>query len=657
MIIPWSQQEFEAARPPENITRSEWAYRNINLTNQSAIRGPYDINVTPHWKWPLDELLSMPSVEIIAICASAQIGKSYFTYLAAFHAMKEEKKSSLIVLADKGTADKVNERRLQKIVENSEKLLALKDKFTAKELAFLNGTGITVAWASSVAGLATFEYPIIILDETDKEGYKVKSDEADAVSLAIERTETFPGRKIILISTPSIITGNIWTHLEGIYNPDTERKEGGSDVIYDYHIPCPECGLYQPMRWDSAHAYGFDDNEFRGRDNLFHPLGQVVWEGGRKATQEQINRAGYECGECKDVWTTSQKNGLVDVGEWVPRKVIDYEPTKVGLHIWRAYSKLADSGDFSKMVRNWVSAVNTKDFKKIQGVVNSTMAGPFMVDLSASRNQAVITAQVIDVPKLLIPVNSGIVGLTCGIDTQDNCFYYVVRAWGRPRDGKLESWLIDNGIILTWKELTKLTEKLYQDRDGRDYYITLAMIDSQGHRVSEVYAWSRGKGNVRASQGVQKMAQPYSSSVMDIYPDTKKPIPGGLSLYSVNTTYYKDALFIRTNTPSGEPGASHIHSEVDESYKTQMIAEYREEETGIWRCPKWKPNHYLDCEVLALAASDISGLNKREINIEEWSPPKEEDEPPQDETVEEIIEQTRYNPYLGGRRNPYRRRG
>lgn len=327
----WKRAEFESARPPEQISRSEWCYKNVSLTERSAIQGPYDVAITPYWKWVMDELFSRPSLQVLTICASAQIGKSFFSYGLQLHAAKEERKSSLLVLADQRTAEKVNEHRLQKLIRRSESLSKLEAKFTQQELTFLNGAGISIAWASSIAGLATFEFPIIILDEVDKEGYTAKSAEADAVSLAIERTETFTDRKIVLISTPSIDTGNIWKHLEGVYSEDTGRNEGGSDVIYDYHVPCPFCGQYQPLRWDAERAYGFKDNLYRAVDGAMKKLGCVKWEGGRKATRNQLAMAGYECGECSQLWTTSQKNAAVDLGKWVPRWETDFEPAKVEL--------------------------------------------------------------------------------------------------------------------------------------------------------------------------------------------------------------------------------------------------------------------------------------------------------------------------------------
>lgn len=593
VAIKWRPDELSAARPKERITRSEWCRRNLVLTEKSAIRGPYDLKYTPYWYWPTDELLSDIDLEILVICASAQIGKSYFTYGFCLHGVDQEKRSSLIVLADQGTAEKVAEERLGPLADGSESLSKYKKKFTREGLQFLHGAGIAIAWASSVPKLATFEYPYIILDEVDKPGYSLCSDEADAISLAIERTETFFNRKIVIISTPSIESGNIWTHLNNC------------DAVYDVHVPCPHCGQSQPLRWDLERSYGFESGFYRADDGTMHKLGQVTWQGGRKATREQIAAAGYECGECGELWSTVEKNKAIDQGKWIARQKIDFKPRKVGLHIWRIYSKLGKSGDIPKLVGDWISAVNSGESKKIQGFVNSTLAGPYKIK-TQERKEASVYALKDDRPRGLVP-SAGILGLTCGADTQDNGFYYVIRAWGNPVGGKLESWLVREGFVETSEALEKIIRGKFQDAENRDYIVSMALVDAMGHRTSEVYSWLKDKPDIKPCKGEQRMATPYSVSIIEYYPNSTRTIPGGLKLYRLNSNYYKDALFTKIGIPPGDPGGFHIHSEIGEDYAKQMVAEFRNDQ-GFWDCPQGRPNHYWDSENLALAAAEILGI-------------------------------------------------
>lgn len=91
------------------------------------------------------------------------------------------------------------------------------------------------------------------------------------------------------------------------------------------------------------------------------------------------------------------------------------------------------------------------------------------------------------------------------------------------------------------------------------------------------------------------------------YPDTGAPIPGGMSLYRINTTEVKNALATKLAIPPADPGAFHLHGEVGHEYMRHMTAEYRDEQ-GLWQCPKHRGEHFWDCEVLAFAAADAAGM-------------------------------------------------
>lgn len=61
------------------------------------------------------------------------------------------------------------------------------------------------------------------------------------------------------------------------------------------------------------------------------------------------------------------------------------------------------------------------------------------------------------------------------------------------------------------------------------------------------------------------------------------------------------------NIAQGDPGAFYLHGQTGEDYASQILAEFRNE-IGIWEQIGSKPNHYLDCEVLAMAAAHIIGV-------------------------------------------------
>lgn len=295
------------------------------LPETSAERGAYRGARVP-WAGPFLDYCQRDHVELAVICSSAQVGKTTAILNAIGYYTHQEPCPVMIVLADELTAGFISKKRFQPMFRKSPTLagLILEEEFGKQEMTLANGSYVVMAWASSVARLATREMRIVVFDEIDKPGYSVTSDEASAISLGTERTATYPNRKRFKVSTPTNETGNIWVALNAC------------DVVFDWHARCPHCGVRQPLRWSAK--YG--GIEYRDEHGTMRPMGQVVWEGGLDATREQIAAARYECGSCKALWTTVEKNIAVERGALVPRQKIVYPPKSVGIHVNRITSLL-----------------------------------------------------------------------------------------------------------------------------------------------------------------------------------------------------------------------------------------------------------------------------------------------------------------------------
>jgi phage terminase large subunit GpA-like protein len=221
-----------------------------------------------------------------------------------------------------------------------------------------------------------------------------------------------------------------------------------------------------------------------------------------------------------------------------------------------------------------------------------------------------------DRPRGMVPSGNMVACLVAGVDTQDTGFYYKIIAVGY---GQVQNiWVVQYGFVLDFEALEKvLWWHTYKDASGKDYPVQLVLQDAMGHRTADVYDFCRKyKGYIFPSKGERTKAQRFSYSNMEFYPGTKKSIPGGLQLVSVNTTYYKNALGNKLDVEPSDPGAIRLHSETDADYASQMTAEYRDAETGTWECPPSRANHYWDCMVLALVAADI-------LDVKKWPTPEE----------------------------------
>ncbi|HNR14978.1 MAG TPA: phage terminase large subunit family protein, partial [Thermodesulfobacteriota bacterium] len=491
----WGEEERRGLKPPEELTVTEWSEKYVVLKRPVAEEeGPFRIVRTPYLAPIMNQVLD-EDTETIVFCKSAQIaGTQGMINIIGFFATQESC-SILLVLADQDTAEFMNTRRIQDMFKSSLHLeqYVMPEFFNKGEITLANGSYVFVAWASSVAKLASRPMRIVIFDEVDKPGYYVVTKEADPITLGMQRTEAKFSRKILILSTPTIEEGNIWKELNSC------------DVIYDWHVPCPFCGVKQPLRWSREHSMDFRDGYYRADDDTMRPLGQVVWQGGLKATPEQIEEAGYQCGCCAEIWSTLQKNQAVERGEMVSRFKLPRIARKVGYHVNRIYSLLGKSGDIPKLVREWIRVNEASDPLKLQGFINNTLAEPFVQKLDAPAEKDLLALRC-DLPPAVVPQNT--IALTCGIDVQQLGFYATVWAFSRTR----EAWLVHYAFLPQWEDVQELIHEAEFQVDGREQTVRIwrAAIDTGGgrgeseiwSRTAEIYEWLRLHGR-RIAWGIK----------------------------------------------------------------------------------------------------------------------------------------------------------
>jgi len=616
MKFTWSIEELSAAKPPERLTISEWACKYRELGKLSAITGLYSLEMTPFWG-PIMDRCGSPDIDQVVVCGPAQSGKTVaIVENVTGYYIHQDPSSIMIVLADEDTAYFISEEKIAPLFKDSAALSYLYDKktFNKGEIGTHNGSHVDFAWASSVAKLATKPERIVICDEVDKPGYSKKSKEAGAISLARERTASYPDGyyKHIFTSTPTTPKSNIIVLLEQ------------SDVIYDWHVPCPYCGQFQPLRWTPEHCHGFENGQYRGDDNEMHNIGRVVWEGGREATTEQIRAtARYQCGECGELWDTWQKNRAVQLGKEVPRTEPTGTERRTGHHVNRIYS-LFDSGKLEKLVSEWVSIFKLfgeQHVRSLQGFINSTLAEPFkrVVRQSADSVEKILSARC-GLPAQVVPAEADM--LVCYVDVQKNNFWFVVRAFSKD----YRSWNIHYGNLALWEDVEELLFETQYPVDGlpdTTMPIHRAAIDTGGtskyedmSMTEETYFWLRKNGVGRGARvrGTKGSNVPLKGTLQIMPAIDKTPsgktLPGGLQLIRLNTHELKDRFMYRLNQAvEGEPyHAAYLHADTDEEYAKHILAEEKQTDqqgNEIWVQVKAR-NDYFDCECGCIAMADRS---------------------------------------------------
>jgi phage terminase large subunit GpA-like protein len=611
-------------RKRKKIPVSVWASRHRIVTRGPLEGTRYKNSTTPYLPGIMDASF-FPSVETIIICAALQVGKSFCVDTCIGYATDIEPGPVLYVYPDEETAVENSKDRILPMIQQSSRLrqylTGSADDEAAKRIN-LQHMQIYMAWARSAVKLANKSIRHLVLDEIDKYPETAGKRETDPISLAEGRTRTYRfNRKIWKASTPTVESGPIWKALT------TEAQ-----VIFDYWVRCPFCKTYQIM--DFEHIKWPADV----RDPVKVKAEELAW---------------YECKTCAAHWNDYDRDRAVRLGQWRSRRkngtqmntekadqnknkkdlkslnenicvdlcesvsssvggqklmayLKEHRPRNIGFHLPSWISHFVSLSEPAASFLTYVQTGDLNDFKDFQ---NKHKAEPWRIQFQ-ERKEDRITALCDERPSGIVPSGGVVAALVAGVDTQDNGFYYRVRAFGFGMEQ--ESWGVRFGFVDSFEALRQvLFEEAYVDVEGQKYVITLALQDAMGHKTAEVYDFVRPwQGRIFAAQGVDRrtMTTMVNWSTLEFYPGTKKPIRGGIRLLRHNANLWKNTLAHKLEIKPGDPGAFHVERDSDVlEYARQMCAEVLNENEQ-WICQAQRANHYWDCEVLCLVAADVLRL-------------------------------------------------
>lgn len=634
----YSPAERNVYRKRRKLPVSLWAERHRTIT-MGSLQGSWKNETTPYLAGIMDASF-FPGVETVILCAADQVGKSECVNNCIGYAIDREPGPVLYVYPDEQTARENSRDRILPMIESSPRLrsyLTSQDDDAASFRISLQHMPIYMAWARSASRLANKPIKYIVFDETDKYPDTAGKREASPIRKGEKRLRTYRhSRKEWKLSTPTIESGPIWQAL-------TQEAE----AIFDFHVACPACGAMQRM-----------------------VFGQIKWPAETRDPKkvELEDLAHYECIGCRAKWDDYLRNLAVQRGEWKAREngtrmnteradqgegqkekrngtqintdehgaespsprpspaggegenrtkinkveekngqelkeyLVTHQPKRIGFHLPSWLSRFVGLSEVAAaFLRGQGDKNELKDF------LNSHAAEPWK-DYTAERREDRILALRDDRPRGLTPPSEEIACLTAGVDTQDNGFWFEIRAWGFGLT--LESWQVREGFVESFEALWQvLYEDRYADAKGKEHAVRLAVQDAMGHRTAEVYDFTRShRGLIVPFKGEMRMARPHAYSNLEHYPGTGKPIPGGLKLLRADVNYYKNQLAGKFEVSAADPGAWHLHSETNEEWARHLCAEHIDDKTGLWVCPENRANHGWDCSVYNLVAAEVMGV-------------------------------------------------
>lgn len=567
-------------KPPEDLSVSEWAekYRMLD-SKTSAMPGPWRNRKTPYLAGIMDEVLNYETEEVI-FCKCTQVGGSEAMLNILGYVIQQDPSPTMVVYPTEQLAQSISTNRLVPMLKASPSLSALYMEFQSQklELQFSNNMYLSIEGSNSPSALASKAIKYLMLDEVDKYPANTRK-EADPIALARERTKTFANRKIFMTSTPTIRSGHIWQAMED------------ADIIKHYFVPCPHCGEMIELTF----------NHLQWPDKA-----------GMTAS-ERADMAVYVCQECGCVIRDHDKDRMLQKGEWRTVQENTKWKKKVAFWINTLYSPFVR---FSEIAFEFMTSKD--DPERLQNFKNSWLAEPWE-DTATHMDEDMVMDRQTDVPEYIVPDWAKM--LTGGVDVQGNCMYYDIRAWG----DYITSQSISHGQVSGFADIERVMNLTYRNAAGDPFVVQLCLVDS-GYNADDTYDFciSNMDWAMPVKGSSTQMTSHYKISTVN----RPGKVGNGIQLIMTDGDKYKDMIASRMHKPNGV-GAWMVHADCDREYARQVTAEHKINiRSGGKVIQHWVPktehadNHYLDCNVYALAAADIMGV--RTLHLDGQDRPKEE---------------------------------
>ena len=519
-------------------------------------------------------------VEEIIFVKPTQVGGTSAMENMLASAIAQDPAPAMCVYPSDDLAERTVESKLDPMIKSC-KILAAKYRINDSKKLALKFTDMVVylTGANSPADLASTNIRYLFMDEVDKFPGASKK-EADPVSLAKERTKTFFNRKIFMASTPTLKTGHIW------------KAKEAADVEKHYFVPCPHCGAFIELKF-----------------------AQIKWPSKEDVPEsaDRAEMATYVCQECGCVITDQDKGKMLATGRWKPVRQKTQHPKSVAFWMNTLYSPFTR---FSDIAREFMRSKD--DPELLHNFANSWLAEPWE-DTKLKTNAEMVMERQTETPEWTLPPWTKLV--TGGIDVQENCLYWTIRAWG----DYMTSQNISHGQALSMGEVERIMNTELTMPNGEKVMVNLALMDS-GDQTEDVYEFCALNSDwALPCKGTTTMLSHYRLSAVN----KAGSRANGMTLVLVDGGKYKDQIAARMRKENGT-GAWMVYQGCDLDYAEQVTAEHKiTERSGGKEVQRWvlktshADNHYLDCEVYAAAAADVLGVrslylqNRVEENAQE----------------------------------------
>lgn len=555
-----------AARPRPPTTVSAWADAHRLLTTKgSGEPGRWRTDRTPYLREIMDELSAKSRTQRVVLMFAAQLGKTEVGLNWLSYVMHHAPGPMLTVLPTIEVAERWVMQRLHPALYETPALREVFDARKARDSAnskFIKdfpGGVLVIGGANSPASLASMPIKYVLCDEVDRFPWEV-GQEGDPLGLIDERTKTFPQRKVLLVSTPTIKGAS---RIEAEYEMSDMRE---------YHVPCPHCGEKQALKWRHPDGrYGL---------TVDHETGAVF----------------YSCNHCGERIEEHHKPQMLARGEWVARHP---GRTVKGYALSGLYSPIGLGFSWAELWQKWKDCHG--DTANLKRFINTTL-GESWEERGDIVDDALLISRLETYPATLPEIVR-----TAGVDIQKDRIEASIVAWG----AKEEAWLIDHIVLPGDTARGEVWDDLHMVL--KDHGVQLAAVDS-GYNTSLVYAFTEKRRWAMAVKGVSGMGRPLIEDEQKRARRMRGRRSKSAAVEPLGVDQGKALIYSRLKLQ--QPGPGYIHFPQDPAFDDEYFAQLAAEKL-VTKIKSGRPtqewvqtrprNEALDCLLYALAAKRLCG--------------------------------------------------
>ena len=582
---------------PTGETVAQWCARSLRF-DESSNHGPFELAGHEYIADVLEDFARTDVQDEVLVWGS-QTRKTGTLMGGVAWCILHDPCGFLWVMPSLGLARRFSRQRFARMLRRSEPTAALiphgagRHEFSMLEMV-LQASTINFVGSNSPANLSSNPCRRIVLDEVDKFDTG-GAGEADAVSLAEQRTKDQPSPQRWKTSTPTTAEGLIWREFE----LGDQRR---------YLLPCPHCGGEMLLAWSKQYTVF----PLRGDE------GFVSWDQTAKRSDgswdlDLVERSAHVvCPHCRGLIRDIQKPGMVARGRWQATA----SQSAAGF-VSRHLSSLYAPGPETAWGRLAVKFLQSKaTLAGIHAFVNGCLAEPFVrQDIGRERYELVTQRVPADA--------SGAVKLLT-VDCQHDCFWFVVRVWLAG-----DSEAIDAGRLTTWEEIEAkqaehgipnagvLVDSGFGARSDKEVYSHCAQHAETAGSWRVGWLSTKGLPGRELWPGRHGGMVPWTETKDGVEPFWGTSLAGRfrIPLLRFSADWFKDVLSDLRRQKG--PHKWSVRPEVaTETYWKHLDGEtlvlkthHRGRARWTWelRHKRW-PNHLLDCEVLQLLGAAYVGL-------------------------------------------------